>query len=276
MARALARGKNYRLEANSHGIARLNLTPEVRDLVNDHADQIADVAKHAAKDVSGLSWTRRDNYSPPRVSRTDESRAAVISTRTDRTWGKKSGVKVARYRAAVIAFHPDAEGRKAGRMAIRKALRLPNVEAFEAKEREDARKKAERARKKMLEARDRKRKALIRREEKANARLQSKARSAAKARARKAQLDAERESFYASRGGKKAYQAERRRNAAQLRKAEKIRQYGGEAGYKAHLRQVAKERRAKKAAEFGGEAAYKAHLRQLAKERRDKKKAAGG
>jgi hypothetical protein len=64
--------------------------------------------------------------------------------------------------------------------------------------------------------------------------------------------------------------------AAALRKAEKIRQYGGEAGYKLHLRQVAKERRAKKAAEFGGEAGYKAHLRQLAKERRDKKKAAGG
>ena len=210
MARSLARGQGWRLEANERGLARLNLTSEVREIVNDHADQIADIAKRAAKDVNGLSWTRRDNYSPPRVSRTDESRLAVISTRTDRTWGKKSGVKVARYRAAVIAFHPDAKGRKAGRMAIRKALRLPTVEAFEARERDDARKKADRARA-----------AKRRRALKAAERAREKRRKAAQRAKDRAVAQRKREALWAQYGGKKKYQAAMRKSAAEKRRAEK-------------------------------------------------------
>jgi len=210
VARSLGRGQGWKLEANERGLARLNLTPEVREMVNDHADQIADIAKRAAKDVNGLRWTRRDNYSPPRVSRTDESRVAVISTRTDRTWGKKSGVKIARYRAAVIAFHPDAKGRKAGRMAIRKALRLPNAEAFEAREIEDARKRADRARA-----------AARKRAMRSAERAREKRRKAAQRAKDRAVAQRKREALWAQYGGKKQYQAAMRKSAAEKRRAEK-------------------------------------------------------
>lgn len=206
----MSRRKPFKLETNRRGVAELNLTDEVKEIVNNHADEIATVAQRSAKVVNGLSWERRDRYSPRGGYRSESDRRAVISVFSGKTGGTSSGVGIARHRVALIAFHPDGKGRKAGRTALRRALRLPTVDAFESVERDRARKKA-----------DRDRATKRRRELKAAERARAKRRKAAQRAKDKAVAQRKREALYAQYGGKKQYLAARRKSAAAKRRAEK-------------------------------------------------------
>lgn len=135
----------FTFKANGRGIASLLLEPGVADLVDDKAKELANVAARAAKEVNGLSWQARYNYHPPRSYSGSARQAVIAHMPKDRTRGTKAKSGVGRRRTGIVAFHPDAKGRKAGRMAIRKALRLPSLEALDADTKARAQKRADRA-----------------------------------------------------------------------------------------------------------------------------------
>lgn len=97
------------------GIAAMVDTPEVATFMDDRAEVVANAAASTARQVAGLQWQVRHDYQP---SRDGFKRKAIISyylqERTRGRWVRR--------RAAVVAFHPTAAGRKAGRVAIRAAV----------------------------------------------------------------------------------------------------------------------------------------------------------
>ena len=161
----------------------LLLEPGVADLVDDKARELAAVAARSAREVGGLPWRVRYNYSAPRTYGAAGRQAVITHKSKESTRGTSAKSGVARRRTSIVAFHPDAKGRQAGRMAIRKALRLGSAEAFESDERDKARKKADKqraaTRKRELKAADRARAKRLAASDKAAARAKAKARRSA-------------------------------------------------------------------------------------------------
>jgi hypothetical protein len=109
----------FKFSPNQKSIASLVDLPDVGDLVDDRARDIAHAAQMTAREVGRMPWKVRARYKPSEV--TDDEDAVIAYYPGERTRGLKSPLGQRRRRAAVIAFHAMGTGRKIGRTAIRQA-----------------------------------------------------------------------------------------------------------------------------------------------------------
>jgi hypothetical protein len=112
--------KGYKLDLNNRNLAELADLPGAGELVDSIAKDVAENAMRMAPVYNKIKWETRAGYRPKSDGLKGKAIIAYYQGERTRGTGGYKGAK--RRRAAIVAFHPSARGRAAGRNAIKRAL----------------------------------------------------------------------------------------------------------------------------------------------------------